>query len=144
MTQQELGIRENQGKPKWSLVDFDALVPMVRVLEYGSSKYHPDNWKKGLKYTEVSESLLRHVFAFLDGEDNDPESKLLHVGHILSNAMFLSYMSQYRHDMDNRRIDKAKAKCCGDWDENGVCKCKRMIEELGEVGLPTLIHTHKL
>ena len=70
-----------------------------------TEKYDDHNWKKGLKYTEVTESLQRHLNAFIEGEENDPESKLSHVGHILCNAMFLSYMSMYKKDMDDRYID---------------------------------------
>ena len=99
------GDRLNAGKLKWSLVSWKALEPMVRVLAFGASKYDDHNWKKGLKYTEVCESLQRHLNAFIDGENNDPESKLSHVGHILCNAMFLSYMSMFRKDMDDRFID---------------------------------------
>lgn len=102
---EELGIRENEGKVKWSLVSWKALEPMVRVLMYGSNKYSAFNWTKGLKYTEVSESLQRHLNSFMQGEDNDKESKLLHVGHILCNAMFLSYMFLFRKDLDDRFID---------------------------------------
>lgn len=38
--------RFNEGKPKWSLIPFSALEPMVRVLEFGANKYSPNNWKK--------------------------------------------------------------------------------------------------
>lgn len=96
------GSRYNEGKLKWSYVPFKALEPMVRVLMFGAEKYAPFNWTKGLKYTEICESLLRHTHAFLDGEDNDPESKLEHVGHILCNGLFLSYMFLFRKDMDDR------------------------------------------
>ena len=99
------GDRFNTGKLKWSLVSWKALAPMVRVLMFGAEKYDDHNWKKGLKYTEVTESLQRHLNAFIEGEENDPESKLSHVGHILCNAMFLSYMSIYKKDMDDRYID---------------------------------------
>ena len=64
-----------------------------------------NNWKGGLKYTEVCESLQRHLNAFLEGEDNDNESGISHVGHILCNAMFLSYMTQLRTDLDDRFND---------------------------------------
>ena len=101
----EIGARFNTGKLKWSLVSWKALAPMVRVLMFGAEKYDDHNWKKGLKYTEVTESLQRHLNAFIEGEENDPESKLSHVGHILCNAMFLSYMSMYKKDMDDRYID---------------------------------------
>jgi len=97
-----LGDRKNSGKLKWSLVSWTALVPMVEVLMFGASKYSSHNWKKGLKYTEISESLQRHLNAFMEGEDNDPESKLSHIGHILCNAMFLSYMYIFRKDLDDR------------------------------------------
>lgn len=97
-----LGSRYNKGKLKWSLVSWKALEPMVRVLMFGAEKYDDHNWKKGLKWTECSESLLRHMTAFLEGEDNDPESKISHVGHILCNAMFLSYMFLFRKDLDDR------------------------------------------
>lgn len=107
------GIRHNEGKPqvadrynsgkeRWALVDFEALKPMVHVLAFGAQKYSDDNWKKGLKTKEICESLIRHLTAYLSGQDNDAESGLPEVGHILCNAMFLSYMMQFRPDMDNR------------------------------------------
>jgi hypothetical protein len=98
------GLRYNEGKRKWSLVDFKALEPMVEVLEYGAEKYtvHDEqgkilvtganNWKKGMSTSEVLESLLRHTYALLRGELNDPESTKQHIGHIMCNAMFASYM----------------------------------------------------
>lgn len=86
------GLRYNEGKPRWSLVDFKSLEPMVKVLEFGALKYAPDNWKKGLSVKSTIESLLRHTFALLEGEMNDKESKLPHIGHILCNAMFISYL----------------------------------------------------
>jgi len=98
----EIGDRSNEGKLKWSLVSWKALAPMVKVLMFGATKYSAWNWTKGLKYTEICESLLRHTHAFLEGEDDDPESKLEHVGHILCNAMFLSYMFLFKKDMDDR------------------------------------------
>lgn len=100
------GSRYNEGKLKWSLISWKALEPMVEVLMFGANKYDNWNWTKGLKYTEICESLQRHLYAFLEGEDNDKESKLKHVSHILCNAMFLSYMFLFRKDMDDRYIDK--------------------------------------
>ena len=98
----EKGDRYNEGKLKWSLVSFKALMPMVEVLMHGAEKYAPHNWQKGLNYTEICESMQRHLYAFLEGEDDDPESKLSHVGHILCNAMFLSYMFMFKPEMDDR------------------------------------------
>ena len=118
------GSRYNAGKKKWSLVDFDALEPMIDVLEFGSKKYGPNNWKKGLKVTETIDSLIRHLIDYLNGEDSDKESGLPLTGHILCNAMFLAYTERFNKGFDDRFKDVNKSKCCGDWDENGICKCK--------------------
>lgn len=96
------GLRYNKGKIKWGLVPFKALEPMVRVLEFGAGKYEPFNWAKGLSYVEVCESLQRHLYSFMNGEDNDKESKIHHIGHILCNAMFLSYMVITNKGTDDR------------------------------------------
>lgn len=96
------GIRYNEGKLQWTLIDFSCLEDMVKVLEFGEKKYSRDNWKKGLKTTEVADSLMRHLFAYLRGEDKDPETGLPHTAHLLCNAMFLSYMEKYKPDFDTR------------------------------------------
>lgn len=64
---------------------------MVRVLMFGAEKYAPDNWKKGLDMKEILESMQRHLAALMDGELNDVESGLPHMGHIQCNAMFFNY-----------------------------------------------------
>ncbi len=96
-------LRFNKGKAHWSLVDFKSLEPMVEVLEFGAEKYEKWNWCKGMPVSEVSESLLRHMFAFLSGEDKDPESGIDHLGHIMCNAMFLSYVMREKSHYDDRR-----------------------------------------
>lgn len=99
---EEKGLRYNTNKTKWSLIPFDSLEPMVEVLVFGAQKYAPFNWQKGLSVTEICESLLRHTFAFLNGEDKDPESGLSHIGHMLCNTMFLSWMMKNKIEMDDR------------------------------------------
>jgi hypothetical protein len=84
-------LRYNAGKPKWSLVHYKSLLPLVRVLEVGASKYAPFNWQKPFPKDELKESLMRHVVALMDGEEYDKESGQHHIGHIMANAMFYSY-----------------------------------------------------
>ena len=95
-------LRYNQGKLEWSLVDFDSLEGLVRVLEYGAHKYARNNWKKGMPVTQVSESLMRHLFAFLRGEDVDPESGCRHLSHVMCNTMFLEYIMREKPHHDDR------------------------------------------
>lgn len=98
--------RENEGKLRWSLVDFKAMSPMVKVLEFGAEKYDDDNWSKGLGVKGICESLLRHTFALLSGETNDPESGLPHIGHIQCNAMFIAHMMKFKPEFDDRRKEE--------------------------------------
>lgn len=97
------GARYNENKPLMSLASPLASEGIASILTFGAKKYAKHNWMKGLPYTEVVDSLLRHVSAFLRGEDTDPESGLLHVDHIQCNAMFLShFIHAGRTDLDDR------------------------------------------
>ena len=101
-----LADRFNDGKLEWTLLDYGTLEGLVKVLTFGKIKYGRDNWKKGLKYLSIADSMLRHLFAFLRGEDLDPESGLPHTDHILCNAKFLAYMFNNRKDLDDREINE--------------------------------------
>lgn len=91
--------RYNEGKRKWSLVDFKSLEPLVEVLEFGSKKYSINNWKKGLDEKEILESMMRHLAALMDGEETDKESGISHMGHIQCNAMFYNYFKRKRDEI---------------------------------------------
>lgn len=89
----EKALRYNEGKRRWSLVDFKSLEPMVQVLEFGSEKYEPDNWKKGFEGNDLLDCIMRHLVSIMDGETHDKESGLPHMGHIMCNAMFYTYFN---------------------------------------------------
>lgn len=92
--------RYNQGKLRWSLVNYKSLEPMVRVLEFGATKYSDNDWKKGLDKKEILESMQRHLAELMDGNKIDSESGLSHMGHLMCNAMFYNYFE----DLDNKKI----------------------------------------
>lgn len=98
--------KHDQGKTNWSLMPFEALEEINKVLEFGAIKYAEHNWQlgSGFKYTRVINSLLRHVFAFMRGEDNDPESGLSHIAHAGCNIVFLLHYikNKKRYSNDNR------------------------------------------
>ncbi len=88
---EEKALRFNEGKPKWALVHYGSLIPMIKVLEFGALKYAPNNWKKPMPLDKILESMQRHLAALMDGEIYDKESGIHHMGHIQANAMFYNY-----------------------------------------------------
>lgn len=103
----EQGMRFNDNKPKLSLIleAPEALIGVTRVLEHGMVKYSRGNWHKGLPYTEIIDSTMRHLLAIMRGEDLDNGeggSGLPHVDHLACNAIFLSEMYHTNKTMDDR------------------------------------------
>ena len=94
-------IRYNENKPKYSLLDLESFEDTARVLEFGAKKYSRDNWKKGLPFSEIIDSLLRHVVGMQKGEYLDPESGLPHHGHLGCNVMFLAYNIKHHQELDD-------------------------------------------
>lgn len=101
-------VKHDGGKPDWSLVPFEALEGMVKVLEFGAQKYAGWNWTTngGFPYTRLLRSCLRHVFAYMRGEDNDPESGLSHIHHAMCNLLFISHYigNKEKYNKDDRQV----------------------------------------
>lgn len=84
------GLRFNQGKLRYDLVEPHAFRDFVEVLTDGANKYFDRNWENGLSWTSVLASLKRHIAAIELGEDRDPESGRLHIAHAACNVHFLN------------------------------------------------------
>lgn len=96
------GARFNSGKPAMELIPLEALYPAARVFDYGRNKYAEWNWAKGMPWSVPIACMLRHIAAIQSGEDMDPESGELHIGHVLCNALMLAHYYQHCRDMDDR------------------------------------------
>ena len=75
------------------------------MMSFGAEKYEDRNWEKGVDYNKYYGALLRHIFAWWNGEELDPETGLSHLYHAGCCLMFLSHYSslpeKYK-DFDNR------------------------------------------
>ena len=96
-----LGTKHSEGKPPFELLDAYALEQIARVLAHGEQKYGAFNWRKGLTQRQTLGAALRHIFAHLDGEDED-ESGELHLAHAMCEIMFAIRMWRDRNDLDDR------------------------------------------
>ena len=86
----EKGIKHDSEKLRWSLVPFDAMEEVVKVLEYGAKKYAPDNWKHVDNGEErYFNAMMRHLVAYRNGERKDPDSGLSHISHAICSGLFL-------------------------------------------------------
>ena len=95
------GVKYDDGKSPYDLLDPIALEGLASVLAFGAKKYASWNWAKGISYTRLIAALLRHTFAILRGELIDPESGLPHINHVGCCWMFLAHMMAVRPDMND-------------------------------------------
>lgn len=99
------GKRFDQGKSRMSLVPFVAIRALGDVYAYGEKKYASWNWIKGMKWSRVSDSMLRHYERFQMGEKRDEESGLLHSAHMAWNAITLLTYELLGVGEDDRYVD---------------------------------------
>lgn len=95
--------RFNDGKVQLSYIPNKAQEAEARVWMKGAKKYSRDNWKKGLPFLSVIDSMLRHVLAFKEGEDNDPETGESHMAHVKCNASMLIEFLSTHPELDDRK-----------------------------------------
>ena len=83
------GLKYDSAKPKMNLLPPKALIEVGKVLTFGAEKYGPENWKEledlQNRYTAGA---LRHIFAHMNGEKDDPESNISHLAHALCCLLF--------------------------------------------------------
>jgi hypothetical protein len=75
--------------PMWLLPPV-ALEQTAWVHKLGNEKYGPFNWRAtGVCATTYVSAILRHLNAWRDGEDLDPESGISHIAHIATSCNIL-------------------------------------------------------
>ena len=88
---ESLGSKFDTGKLRWgTLMPWEALTEVVKVLEHGAVKYEVNNWQivPGARERYLN-SGLRHLIAYAEGEKLDPDTELSHMAHLICNALFL-------------------------------------------------------
>lgn len=83
------GKRENQGKPRVSLIMTKALMEVGKVGTMGAEKYDDHNWRGGMKHSFMMDAAFRHLLKYNNGERVDDESGLSHLSHAAWNILAL-------------------------------------------------------
>ena len=97
-----VGIKHDQGKPDLTMIPYEALEEIAKVLMFGATKYDKNNWKKGISTTRLIASAMRHLGQFNSGIDTDNESSLSHVAHAATNLLMLIWMMKHKKELDDR------------------------------------------
>lgn len=105
---QKEGLRYNEGKNQLELIPPEWIWALGMVLTRGAAKYEERNWEKGMKWSFVFGSMMRHMLKLACGEMYDPETGCHHAAHIAWNG--LAYMSYHlrgvgTNDMGKERKD---------------------------------------
>ena len=88
----KVGAKHDQGKPRYSLLEWDFIKQIVYVLEFGAEKYTEEGWKQVPNAKQrYWDAAMRHLTAVKEGKLYDEDSGLPHYAHVAANCMFLSY-----------------------------------------------------
>ena len=86
----EAGMKFDGGKLDYTLVPWDGMDEVVKVLEFGAKKYARDNWKKvEHANTRYLAAAFRHLIHHNNGEAADPETGISHLAHATCCMLFL-------------------------------------------------------
>lgn len=77
-------------KPPLGLIPSIAMEAAAWAHKLGSEKYGTFNWRvTGVCASTYVSAIMRHLNAWRDGEDLDPESGVSHLGHVIASANIL-------------------------------------------------------
>lgn len=95
-------LKFDQDKLPLNLLSTEAMNQTAAVLKFGAQKYAEHNWRAGFVWSRPLAAALRHLTAFNDGEDRDPESGLSHLAHAACCIMFLLEFEKTHPELDDR------------------------------------------
>lgn len=89
-----------EDKPDFTYLDYSILLRDVQHYMNGAKKYARDNWKLGIPSSRCFQSLMRHVFQYLNGDRSED-----HLAAIRFNAGCIIFNEENKpnvHDMPGK------------------------------------------
>ena len=100
---------QKDGKSPFEYIPLRTLAGTAKVLEHGANKYGIRNWRKDpIKASTYQGAFLRHLEAYYEGEDIDPDSGASHLSHIMANCMVMLDAALENTLIDDRTITESK------------------------------------
>ena len=107
ITDSASGGQKGMKPERLGLLPWESLRLISRTSHYGATKYAdgdvgPWNWRRGYAWSLSFDALQRHLAAWWEGEDRDPESGQLHLGHAGWHILTLLWFGLHRRAFDDR------------------------------------------
>ena len=99
----------DQEKADLSLIPAVAEQAIARAMMYGEKKYGRYNYCKGHDASQLVAAAKRHLAAWFNGEENDPESGVNHLGHVMANCLMILRQQELGTLKDNRYVKPTTA-----------------------------------
>jgi hypothetical protein len=96
------GVKHDAEKPDMSLLSNTALVKVAEVMTFGKKKYSAHNWRGGFFWSRPLAAAARHLYAYIGGEDKDPETGLSHIAHCMCCLMMVLEFEETHTGLDDR------------------------------------------
>ncbi len=95
-----------QTKANLFLIPPAAKIALAEAMMDGAAKYQPYNWReKGVRISVYLSAAERHMLAFLDGENNAPDSGVHHLGHAMACFAILLDAISLGNVVDDRPLE---------------------------------------
>lgn len=90
-------------KPPISLVPSSVIIQLAQVFKNGASKYGAYNWReKDVRAMIYIDATMRHVLAWLDGEELAEDSQISHLAHAVGSLSVLIDAKESGNLIDDR------------------------------------------
>jgi hypothetical protein len=83
------GKKYDNHKLRFDLMPVYAMHSVAEVFTYGANKYGDRNWETGLSWLRLFAAVMRHLWRWRDGFDEDEESGLPHLAHAAAGVLML-------------------------------------------------------
>lgn len=84
----------HEGKGRCDLLPMCVMLRLARHYEAGAKKYDDRNWEKGIPAHSFADSALRHMFKYMDGQNDED-----HLIAAIWNLCGLAWTEEKRPDM---------------------------------------------
>ena len=98
--------KNDSEKNRMELIPVSGIEGIGKAMTFGAQKYSAHNWANGFDWLRLCGSAMRHLTAWMSGQDKDPESGLSHLDHLGACVVMLIAHETEGLGNDDRRKTK--------------------------------------